>query len=70
MDYRLLVGLASTQNGHGVKSKAITLLLSALMTSWALEPAQATKPQKSLVIIDTGFDTSIPADSQATIFES
>jgi hypothetical protein len=70
VDNRLLDGLVSTQNGHGMKSKALTLLLSALITSWALGPSQATTPQKSLVIIDTGFDTSIPAISQATIFES
>ena len=52
-----------------MKIKAITLLIFAMFTSAVLVPAQATTPQKSLVIIDTGFDTSLPVISDAVIFE-
>ena len=37
-----------------------------MFTSAVLVPAQATTPQKSLVIIDTGFDTSLPASGITT----
>ncbi len=40
-----------------------------MFTSAVLVPAQATTPQKSLVIIDTGFDTSLPVLSDAVIYE-
>ena len=52
-----------------MKIKAITLLIFAMFTSVVLVPAQATVPQKSLVIIDTGFDTSLPLISDAVIYE-
>jgi hypothetical protein len=52
-----------------MKIKAITLLIFAMFTSVVLVPAQATTPQKSLVIIDTGFDTSLPVISEAVIYE-
>lgn len=40
-----------------------------MFTSVVLVPAQATTPQKSLVIIDTGFDTSLPLISDAVNYE-
>ena len=52
-----------------MKIKAITLLIFSMLTSVALVPAQATTPQKSLVIIDTGFDTSLKSISDAVIYE-
>ena len=52
-----------------MKIKVITLLIFAIFTSAVLVPAQATTPQKSLVIIDTGFDTSLPVLSEAVIYE-
>jgi hypothetical protein len=52
-----------------MKIKAITLLIFAMFTSVVLVPAQATTPQKSLVIIDTGFDTSLPVIRDAVIYE-
>jgi hypothetical protein len=52
-----------------VKIKAITLLILAILTSAVLVPAQATTLQKSLVIVDTGFDTSLPLLNDAIIYE-
>jgi hypothetical protein len=52
-----------------MKIKAISLLIFAMFTSSLLVPAQATTPQKSLVIIDTGFDTSLPVIKDAVILE-
>ena len=52
-----------------MKIKAITLLILAMLTSAVLVPAQATTLQKSLVIIDTGFDTSLPLLNDAIIYE-
>ena len=69
MGNRLLDGLVPTHNGDHMKIKAITLLIFAMFTSAVLVPAQATTPQKSLVIIDTGFDTSLPLISDAVIYE-
>ncbi len=52
-----------------MKIKAITLLILAILTSAVLVPAQATTLQKSLVIVDTGFDTSLPLLNDAIIYE-
>ena len=45
------------------------LLITVLATGW-LVPAQGDPLQRSLVIIDTGFDTSLPIIKDAIIFES
>jgi hypothetical protein len=50
--------------------KPIFCILLAAFTAGILVPADATHPQKSLVIIDTGFDTSLPIINEAVIFEA
>jgi hypothetical protein len=52
-----------------MKVKATTLIIFSMFTSAVLAPAQATTPQKTLVIIDTGFDTSLPVIKDAVIYE-
>lgn len=52
-----------------MRIKAITLFILTVLSSDILVPAQAMTLQKSLVIIDTGFDTSLPAISEAVIYE-
>ena len=47
-----------------------SLILIAALTTGMLVPAQGDPLQKSLVIIDTGFDTSLPIIKDAVIFES
>jgi len=44
------------------------LLIAALSASF-VAPAQGNAPQKTLVIIDTGFDTSLPVIKDAVIYE-
>lgn len=51
-------------------SKRFLLILIAAFTIGLLIPAEGVPPQKTLVIIDTGFDTSIPIISEAVVFES
>jgi hypothetical protein len=50
--------------------KPIFCILLAAFTAGILVPADATQPQKSLVIIDTGFDTSLPIIGEAVISEA
>jgi hypothetical protein len=52
-----------------VKSKASILLLIAALSASFVAPAQGNMPQKALVIIDTGFDTSLPVIKDAVIYE-
>jgi hypothetical protein len=52
-----------------VKSKAIIALFIAALSTSLIVPAEGNTPQKSLVIIDTGFDTALPVISEAVIFE-
>ena len=47
-----------------------SLILIAALTTGMLVPAQGDPLQKSLVIIDTGFDTSLPIIKDAVIYES
>ncbi len=42
--------------------------MAALSTSFIV-PAEGNAPQKTLVIIDTGFDTSLPVINDAVIYE-
>ena len=51
-------------------SMPFSLILIAALTTGMLVPAQGDPLQKSLVIIDTGFDTSLPIIKDAVIFES
>jgi len=53
-----------------MRSKTFFLLLIAVLSIGMLVPAQGDPLQKSLVIIDTGFDTSLPIIKDAVIFES
>jgi len=53
-----------------MRSKRFFLILIAAFTSGLLVPAEGAPAQKSLVIVDTGFDTSIPIINEAVIFES
>lgn len=52
-----------------MKSKATILLFIAALSANFVAPAQGNTPQKALVIIDTGFDTSLPAIKDAVIYE-
>jgi len=52
-----------------MKSKAIIALFIATLSASFVAPAEGTTPQKSLVIIDTGFDTSLTAIKDAVIYE-
>jgi hypothetical protein len=52
-----------------MKSKAIVALFIAALSTSLVVPAEGNTPQKSLVIIDTGFDTALPVISEAVIFE-
>ena len=52
-----------------MKSKAIIALFIAALSTSLILPAEGNTPQKSLVIIDTGFDTALPVISEAVIFE-
>ena len=51
-------------------SMPFSLILIAALTTGMLVPAQGDPLQKSLVIIDTGFDTSLPIIKDAVIYES
>ena len=53
-----------------MRSKPFFLILIAVFTAGVLVPAQGDPLQKSLVIIDTGFDTSLPIIKDAVVFES
>ena len=53
-----------------MRSKPFFLILIAVFTAGVLVPAQGDPLQKSLVIIDTGFDTSLPIIKDAVIYES
>ena len=53
-----------------MRSKTFFLLLITVLTTGMLVPAQGDPLQRSLVIIDTGFDTSLPIIKDAVIFES
>jgi hypothetical protein len=53
-----------------MRSKAFFLLLVSALSIGMLVPAQGDPLQKSLVIIDTGFDTSLPIIKDAVIYES
>lgn len=53
-----------------MRSKGFFLLLVAVLSIGMLVPAQGEPLQKSLVIIDTGFDTSLPIIKDAVVFES
>lgn len=53
-----------------MRSKAFFLLLISVISIGMLGPAQGDPLQRSLVIIDTGFDTSLPIIKDAVIFES
>jgi len=53
-----------------MRSKGFFLLsITVLATGW-LVPAQGDPLQRSLVIIDTGFDTSLPIIKDAIVYES
>lgn len=49
---------------------SFSLILIAVLTTGMLVPAQGDPLQRSLVIIDTGFDTSLPIIKDAVIYES
>ena len=53
-----------------MRSKGFFLLLVSVLSIGMLVPAQGDPLQKSLVIIDTGFDTSLPIIKDAVIYES
>ena len=53
-----------------MRSKGFFVLLVAVLSIGMLVPAQGDPLQKSLVIIDTGFDTSLPIIKDAIVFES
>jgi hypothetical protein len=53
-----------------MRSKGFFLLLVSVLSIGMLVPAQGEPLQKSLVIIDTGFDTSLPIIKDAVVFES
>lgn len=53
-----------------MRSKPFFLILIAVFTAGVLVPAQGDPLQRSLVIIDTGFDTSLPIIKDAVIYES
>ena len=53
-----------------MRSKQLFLIILAVLTVGVLVPAQGDPLQKSLVIIDTGFDTSLPIIKDAVVFES
>ena len=53
-----------------MRSKGFFLLLITVLATGWLVPAQGDPLQRSLVIIDTGFDTSLPIIKDAVIFES
>ena len=52
-----------------MKSKPIIALFIAALSASLVVPAEGNTPQKSLVIIDTGFDTSLPVIKDAVIYE-
>lgn len=49
---------------------SVLLTLTVVLVAGILTPAEAVPLEKSLVIIDTGFDTSIPIIQDAVIYES
>lgn len=53
-----------------MRSKPFFLILIAVFTAGVLVPAQGDPLQRSLVIIDTGFDTSLPVIKDAVVYES
>ncbi len=53
-----------------MRSKGFLLLLVAILSIGMLVPAQGDPLQKSLVIIDTGFDTSLTIIKDAIVYES
>jgi hypothetical protein len=53
-----------------MRSKGFFLLLVSVLSIGMLVPAQGDPLQKSLVIIDTGFDTSLPIIKDAVVYES
>lgn len=53
-----------------MRSKSFFLILIAVFTAGVLVPAQGDPLQRSLVIIDTGFDTSLPVIKDAVVYES
>jgi hypothetical protein len=58
---------SSSRHLHSIP---FSLILIAALTTGMLVPAQGDPLEKSLVIIDTGFDTSLPIIKDAVIFES
>ena len=53
-----------------MRSKGFFLLLITVLATGWLVPAQGDPLQRSLVIIDTGFDTSLPIIKDAIVYES
>jgi len=53
-----------------MRSKGFFLLLITLLATGMLVPAQGDPLQRSLVIIDTGFDISLPIIKDAIVYES
>lgn len=53
-----------------MRSKGFFLLLITVLATGWLVPAQGDPLPKSLVIIDTGFDTSLPIIKDAILYES
>ena len=53
-----------------MRNRVLALAIVAVFSAGVLAPAQGDPLQKSLVIIDTGFDTSLPIIKDAVIYES
>jgi hypothetical protein len=53
-----------------MRNRLLALAVVAVFSAGVLAPAQGDPLQKSLVIIDTGFDTSLPIIKDAVIYES
>ena len=53
-----------------MRNRVLALAIVAVFSAGFLAPAQGDPLQKSLVIIDTGFDTSLPIIKDAVIYES
>jgi hypothetical protein len=53
-----------------MRNRVLALAIVAVFSAGILVPAQGDQLQKSLVIIDTGFDTSLPIIKDAVIYES
>lgn len=53
-----------------MRSKGFFLLLITVLATGMLVPAQGDPLQRSLVIIDTGFDISLPIIKDAIVYES